>query len=274
MDSSRLEAVFGCCDNSKNLKYFGSRVWCRPPGDCDAKFKSNSRKGLFLGFLSDTTKNIVYYNQESNRIKKANHFCFDEGFNDLPLQQQPPNVINLRNSNNGVEFPIDPPEYCTTEDFGFFTSPFAESHTHNINITCDDSTFGLVIDSDETSHCAFINQISTKRTCSVVKHFKSHKSACKNLKGFYIAAINDHLCFDKDDIIDRLCTLSNDNAINFELKVAFDHRLLIDECWRNREESDLYTPSPLSQPDSPATKDFSPDLSIEEIRHIAALHSS
>ena len=58
MDSSRLEAAFGRHDNFKNLKYFGSRIWCCPPGDRDAKFKSNSRKGLFLVFLLDTTKNI------------------------------------------------------------------------------------------------------------------------------------------------------------------------------------------------------------------------
>ena len=30
----------------------------------------------------------------------------------------------------------------------------------------------------------------------------------------------------------------------------------------------------MPHPDSPATEDFSPDLSIEDIRHIAALHSS
>ena len=265
MDYSRLEAAYGHCDNFKNLKYFGSQVWCRPPGDRDAKFKSNSRKGLFSGFLPNMTKNIFFYDQESNRIKKASHFRFDEGFNDLPLHEQPPNVINLRNSNNGVEFPIDPLEYSTAEDFNFFTSSFAETHTHNINITCDDSTFGLKIDSDETSNRAFISQISPKRTGSVVQHFKSHKAARKNLKGFYIVAINDRPCFDKDDIIDPLCTLSNDHAINFEITVAFDHRLLADERWRNLEELDLYTPPLLPHPNSPATEDFSPDLSIEDI---------
>ena len=142
-----------------------------------------------------------------------------------------------------------------------------------MNIACDDLSFGLVIDSNETGHCAFISQISTRRTCSVVKNFKSHKSACKNFKGFYIIAINDRPYFDKDDIIDRLCTLSNDNAINFERTVAFDHHLLADERWRNHEELYLYTPPPLPHPDSHATEDFSPDLSIEDIQHITALHS-
>ena len=182
---------------------------------------------------ADTTKNMVYYDQAANCIKKTNHFCFDESFNGLALQQQPPNVINLWNSNNGVEFPIDHPEYCTSEDFNSFTTHFAKTHTHNINIMCDDSTFGLVIDSDETSHHAFISQISTKRTCSVVKHFNSHKSAWKHLKDFYIVAINDRPSFDTVDIIDRLCKLPTESAINFELTVAFDHRLLADERWRN-----------------------------------------
>lgn len=274
MDSSRLEAVYGRRDNFKNLKYFGSRVWCRPPDDRDAKFKSNLRKSLFLVFLPDTTKNIFYYDQESNQIKKAGHFRFDEGFNDLPLQEQPPNVINLRNSNNGIEFPIDPPEYSTAEDLDFFTSPFAETHTQNINITCDDSTFGLTIDSDETSNRAFISKISSKRTGSVVKHFKFHNAARKNLKGFYIVAINDRPCFEKDYFIDRLCTLSNNHAINFEITVAFDHCLLADERWRSLEELDLYTPPQLPHPDSPATDDFSPDLLIEDICHIATLRPS
>ena len=157
--------------------------------------------------------------------------------------------------------------------FRICSTPFAETHTHNINIACDDSTFGLVIDSDETSYRAFISQISTRRSCSVVKHFKSHKSARKHLKGFYIVAINNRPCFDKEDIIDCLCTLTNDNAINFELTVAFDHPLLADERWCNLEELDLYTPPPLPHPDYPATEDVSPDHSIKDICYIAALYS-
>ena len=233
-----------------------------------------SRKGLFLGFLPDTTKNIFYYDQESNRIKKASHFCFDKGFNDLPLHEQPPNVIHLCNAAKGDAFPIDPPEYSTSEDFDFFNTPFASTKTYKIYITCEDTTFGLHIEADETSNRAFIDKISTKRSLSVVKHFKTHKKASKNLKGYYVVAINDRPCFEKDDVIDRLCALSNDNAVNFELTVAFDQRLLAHERWRNLEELDLYTPHNLPHPDAPDDEDYSPDLTIEDIRHIAALHSS
>ena len=160
-DSSCLDAVFSRYDIFKNLRYFGSCGWCCSPGDHDVKFKSNSRKGLFWGFLPDTTRIILNYNQQSNWIKKASHSRFDEGFNDLSLQQQPHNFINLCYFNNGVELQIDPPEYCTTVDFDFFTTPFAETDTHNITITCDNSTFVLVIDNNKTSHHAFISQIST-----------------------------------------------------------------------------------------------------------------
>ena len=58
------------------------------------------------------------------------------------------------------------------------------------------------------------------------------------------------------------------------LQLIFDHCLLADERWRNLKELDLYTSPSLPHPDFPATEDFSGDLSIDDIRHIAALHSS
>ena len=43
--------------------------------------------------------------------------------------------------------------------------------------------FGLGIDSDKTSHQAFISsQISTKRSCTIGKHFKSHISTYNPFK--------------------------------------------------------------------------------------------
>ena len=72
-----------------------------------------------------------------------------------------------------------------------------------------------------------------QKRCSIVKHFKSHKPACKLLKGFYIVAINDRPFFDKDGIIDCLSTILNENAIDFEIAVPFDQRLLANNHWRN-----------------------------------------
>ena len=81
-NKSVIEMMFGHRENLTWLRYFGCRVWARPPGDQGPKLKSPARKGVFLGYLSDTTKNIYYWDVNSNRVKIASHFKFDETFND------------------------------------------------------------------------------------------------------------------------------------------------------------------------------------------------
>ena len=39
---SCLQAAFGQRISFKNFKYIGYHVWCRPTGELDTKFKSNS----------------------------------------------------------------------------------------------------------------------------------------------------------------------------------------------------------------------------------------
>ena len=59
-DKSPLEITTGKVDDFSAFRTFGCRVWVRPPGRRSAKFRPNSRKGLFLGFLPNTTKNHEY----------------------------------------------------------------------------------------------------------------------------------------------------------------------------------------------------------------------
>ena len=40
----------------------------RPPGGSHAKFDSRSRKGIYLGFPKDTTKNIISYHCKTQSI--------------------------------------------------------------------------------------------------------------------------------------------------------------------------------------------------------------
>ena len=77
-------------------------------------------------------------------------------------------------------FPIDPPKYSTSEGFKFFPTLFAETKTYNIDITCDDSTFGLVIAANETSNRAFINRISTKKA-AVLSNNSRHTRLLTNI---------------------------------------------------------------------------------------------
>jgi hypothetical protein len=82
----------GSKENLKNLRVFGSSVWVRPPGIQARRFKNKARKGIFLGYVPHTTRNIIWYDVESERMKIASHCVFDEGFNNGPCTNLPPNV--------------------------------------------------------------------------------------------------------------------------------------------------------------------------------------
>jgi hypothetical protein len=92
MTVSPFEAVTGRRDDFTGFRTFGCRVWVRPPGTRRAKFLINSRKGIFLGYVPGTTKNILWYDVETHLTKIAKHAQFDEGMNDLPADAIPPNV--------------------------------------------------------------------------------------------------------------------------------------------------------------------------------------
>lgn len=152
---------------------------------------SNPRKVILLGFLPDKMKNIYYYDKESNCTKIASHFLFDEGFNDLSLDKQPPKVIFLCNTRGGKPFPIDPPSYSTSNNFDLFDIPFTQTNTYIINVKCEDSTFGILVGGDEVNHCAFVLDTSKSKKFRVAIHFKSIADDWKISCGRYIVAIND-----------------------------------------------------------------------------------
>ena len=64
-------------------------MWVRPPGRRSAKFVTNSRKGIFLGYFPDTIANIIWFDPETFHVKNAKHARFDEGMNDLDINQIP-----------------------------------------------------------------------------------------------------------------------------------------------------------------------------------------
>ena len=67
----------------------------RPSTNRSAKFKNNSRKGIFLGFVPNATRNILWFDVNAEMVKIAKHAKFDEGMNDIPLDQLPPNAMQL-----------------------------------------------------------------------------------------------------------------------------------------------------------------------------------
>ena len=118
---SPIKLATGVKDNLKKLKTFGCRVWVRPPGIQARRFKDKSRKGIFLGYIPYTTRNILWFDVESERVKVATHCLFDEGFNDLPIEALPPNVQQLLRANNDNIRPEEDTEEITLSDLDFFT---------------------------------------------------------------------------------------------------------------------------------------------------------
>ena len=88
---SPLHSAHGRKDDFKNLKTFGCRIRIQQPGVCNKRFHQDARQGIFLSYVPHTDKLFVWYDENSERVKIAIHAKFDEGFNDLPIDNLPPN---------------------------------------------------------------------------------------------------------------------------------------------------------------------------------------
>ena len=168
---SPLEMATNKKDNFRQFRTFGCRVWVRPPGRRSAKFKSNSRKGIFLGYVPNTTKNILWYDPETNTTKIAKHARFDEGMNDLPPEDVPPNIQHLQRIQDGQRIPSDEAD-SEIEQFTFVLNPFSHTIEKEVKVKCKRSNFGLTIGSDECYNRAFIANIAPKSTVSPLRRFK------------------------------------------------------------------------------------------------------
>ena len=51
--------------------------------------------------MPNTTKNIIWFDLDTERVKIAKHAKFDEGMNDLPITELPPNTTYLQRSELG-----------------------------------------------------------------------------------------------------------------------------------------------------------------------------
>ena len=89
--TSRIFQATGEKEKKIGFRTFGCCTWICPPVKRSAKFKHNIVKGIFLGFVPRTKRNILRYNCDTGHIGGANHVTFHEGMNDLPFNNLPPN---------------------------------------------------------------------------------------------------------------------------------------------------------------------------------------
>jgi hypothetical protein len=255
-------------EDFRALRTFGCRVWVRPPGRRRLKLQPNSRKGIFLGFIPNTTKNILWYDIESQKVKIAKHARFDEGMNDLPFDAIPPNVQHLQRSQQGATFPSEEQE-TSVEEFTAYVNPFCHTFNRTLRVTPTNSstTFGLSLKDDEINHRVFVDKVSPNSSAS--KLFSTTKATNNRIKGAYIIAINDILVFSKSDAVKILQQLFDNGVKEFDISFAPDKRLTAKELrrtLRDHREPNIFAPNDPSQQDELS-------ISLEDIRSIASLQS-
>jgi hypothetical protein len=240
-EQSPLHIITGKRENLRHFKTFGSRVWVRPTTRRRGKFQNNSRKGIFLGFVPDTTRNIVWYDVASNRPKIASHATFDEGMNDLPLHALPPNVVHLQRSSNNE--PIDKEtDELNTDDLNFSVSPFDTLISKQVAVDCTDPLFGLELLEDEINGRAFVHDVKVNSSAS--RLYSSRKATRNKIRGAFITSINDIPVFDKASALEALSSIKSSSQSTFRITFAPLAKAKRSRLWKEFDEHNLFAPDP------------------------------
>jgi hypothetical protein len=227
-------------DDFTGFRTFGCRVWVRPPGRRGAKFLPNSRKGVFLGFLPRTTRNILWFDPETDYVKIASHARFDEGMNDLPPADIPPNVVHLQRTQQGPPVPAEPDDSAvSTFDIG--STPFSHTLSKSMPITCSRPLFGFDISQDDFNNRAFISKIAPNSSAAAL--FSSLKATNNKLRGAYIIKVNDRPVFTAADVIACLRELQDRGAPSIDLVFAPEKFPSARARSHAANELNLYTPT-------------------------------
>ena len=147
----------------------------RPPGIQSKRFRSEARKGIFLGYVLHTSRLILWYDEGSSRVKIATHAKFDEGFNDLPADTLPPNCQQILRR-NGTKMPIDKNEISSSQ-LAFFIYPFSEKETVTVPVLPHnkDESFGFKLRDDELFGRTFVEGVNNTKPSSAAKIFGDFK---------------------------------------------------------------------------------------------------
>jgi hypothetical protein len=197
-------------DDFTRFRTFGSRVWVRPPGLRPAKLRVHTRKGIFLSFLPRTTRNILWFDLDSARVKIAKHARFDEGMNDLPASDLPPNVQHLQRVQRGEALPADQEE-LELPAFSFHNSPFLDEVDKVLPITCAHPTFGLDLQTCPMTNRAYVGGLfpdtSAATLCSILRVSR------RKFIGAYLVAIGEAPIFTLLDANQELRRLRADSTL-------------------------------------------------------------
>ena len=240
---SPITLATGKREDFTNFRTFGCRVWVRPPTGRTTKLRSNARKGLFLGYVPYTTRNILWYDVETNRVKIASHARFDEGMNDLAVKDLPPNVAHLQRRTQGEPLPIDDHE-LSSDQFHFTITPFAnllsEWLKHDPKST--DSAYGFTFADDELLQKPYIADIAPKSPASKLR--SSHKATLRKLRGAFVMEINHERVFTAAQAVILLAKLHTQGVEkDIPITLAIESKPSAQEIRRRVNDFGLFAPN-------------------------------
>jgi hypothetical protein len=170
------------------LRTFGCRVWVRPPGQRKGRLHNHAKRGIFLGFLPNTTKNILWFDPETNRMKIAFHVRFDEGMNDLDVKDVPPNVRHLQRIQDGLPIPADINETAAAP-FSVTAHPFFDEVDETVRVVCNAPLFGFNLRTDTATQRVYITDIAIGSSAERLR--SSPRSTRRKYVGAFITAVDD-----------------------------------------------------------------------------------
>jgi hypothetical protein len=163
--ASYFERLHGHMANLAGLRTFGCRVWVCPPGQRSSRLKNHAIRGIFLAFLPNTTKNILWFDPATNRVKIAFHVRFDKGVNDLTPAEAPPKVRHLQRVQDGDDIPADATE-TVAPPFGLASKPFLHKLDETLKVVCAAPHFGFSLRTDTATQRVFISAIAASTSAS------------------------------------------------------------------------------------------------------------
>jgi hypothetical protein len=193
-------------EDFSRFRTFGCRVWVRPPGKRKGKLINNARKGIFLGYLPHTTKNLLWYDLETHRVKIAFHARFDEGMNDLPADSIPPNVQHLQRVRDGL--PLEPDDHdLSVSAFVFRDSPFSSDTDDTVRVICTHPTFGFQLAEDTETGRVYAQDLIDHSSALTLR--SSPNATRRKYRGAFITAIAETPIFSMEDANAAFLALRN-----------------------------------------------------------------
>ena len=131
-------------------------------------------------------------------MKIATHAKFDEGFNDLPIDNLPPNCQHILRL-NGQQIPIND-RSLSCLDLEFFVYPFANSKTvvNDYNLKAKDSCFGFELLDNDLTGCNYIHDVKDTVGSSAPHAFGTISITRQKICCCFITHINDVPIFSTD----------------------------------------------------------------------------